>query len=553
MALQDTDYFLVNRAGTGYRNSWSSIVASIDTDLPLSTAFTVTGDPVTEIESIVPYTAAYGIKLPTAGVNDYNEDGAIRYKSSNNKLEMYYAGAWNTASGGTAFGSTPPSPATEGDVWYDTDVGRSYVYYFDGTSAQWVEMNPAWDGGTPPNSIGTLEITDGSVTPAKLSTGGPNWTTDGNVSIGASTADSLLHLSETDATAYDAAATDGQVGVGPTIYLENPANSNATVGGQIVFGMRSTEEQARIGATGGTSPALTFGTADAERVRIDSSGDVGIGTNNPSSKLDVDGTVQVGTVGDGNELLRFATDRPWSFFQVGTEQDTSLDLRCDSNKDFSISSRIDDGASLVTNFKVLGDTRRVGINTDAPLAHLHVTAMPFQEVAVRVNDADNVTLFQIDRNGKMFLGEGSVSPTNDTTSTAANVYITAGGRLKRSTSSRRYKADIVPLEDSYADAILNVEPVFYRSIASGDSDHPDWTYYGFIAEDVAEIEPRLVHWTTHKTVPNEDGTRSEVELDEPVAEGVQYDRFVPHLLSIVKRQQEAIKALESRVTDLEGN
>jgi len=85
---------------------------------------------------------------------------------------------------------------------------------------------------------------------------------------------STLHLEKSDATAYDATDSDGQVSVGPTIYLENPANANNTVGGQIVFGMRSTEAQARIGATGGTSPALVFGTADAERMRIDSNGHV---------------------------------------------------------------------------------------------------------------------------------------------------------------------------------------------------------------------------------------------------------------------------------------
>ena len=57
---------------------------------------------------------------------------------------------------------------------------------------------------------------------------------------------STLHLEKLDATTYDATASDGQVTVGPTIYLDNPANANNTVGGQIVFGMRSTEVQARI-------------------------------------------------------------------------------------------------------------------------------------------------------------------------------------------------------------------------------------------------------------------------------------------------------------------
>jgi hypothetical protein len=103
-------------------------------------------------------------------------------------------------------------------------------------------------------------------------------TANNRVGVGTTTVDSLLHLQKFDATAYSAAATDGQVGVGPTIYLENTANANNTVGGQIVFGMRSTEEQARIGATGGDSPALTFGTADVERARIDALGSLLVGT-----------------------------------------------------------------------------------------------------------------------------------------------------------------------------------------------------------------------------------------------------------------------------------
>ena len=41
--------------------------------------------------------------------------------------------------------------------------------------------------------------------------------------------------------------------------------------------MRSTEAQARIGATGGTTPSLVFGTADAQRMEINSAGEVGIG------------------------------------------------------------------------------------------------------------------------------------------------------------------------------------------------------------------------------------------------------------------------------------
>lgn len=33
-----------------------------------------------------------------------------------------------------------PTSANPGDIWYDSDDGTSYIYYDDGTSAQWVEL-----------------------------------------------------------------------------------------------------------------------------------------------------------------------------------------------------------------------------------------------------------------------------------------------------------------------------------------------------------------------------------------------------------------------------
>ena len=131
----------------------------------------------------------------------------------------------------------------------------------------------------------------------------------GNVGIGTSSPDGILHISKSDATAYSSTATDSQVGVGPTLYLENPANSNATVGGQIVFGMRSTEEQARIGATGGTSPALTFGTADAEAMRIDSSGNLLVGKTS-SGVSGIGAELRGGTTGDYAVTATAASQAP---------------------------------------------------------------------------------------------------------------------------------------------------------------------------------------------------------------------------------------------------
>jgi len=50
---------------------------------------------------------------------------------------------WNVNAQGVAsrffVSDTKPSPVTSGDAWFDTTEGVTYIYYDDGTSAQWVE------------------------------------------------------------------------------------------------------------------------------------------------------------------------------------------------------------------------------------------------------------------------------------------------------------------------------------------------------------------------------------------------------------------------------
>lgn len=123
-----------------------------------------------------------------------------------------------------------------------------------------------------------------------------------------------------------------------------------------------------------------------------------------------------------------------------------------------------------------------------------------------------------------------------TTGAGANVFVNTNGRLLRSTSSLRYKTDVEDLEPSYRDTVLDMRPVWYRSTC--DEDDPAWSYYGLIAEEVAALDPRLVHW----------GPDDEGELQ---AEGVMYERIVPHLIALAQQQQDEIAALKARVDALE--
>lgn len=89
---------------------------------------------------------------------------------------------------------------------------------------------------------------------------------------GALTVNGSQEIKVTDVTAYDASAADAQVTVGPSLFLNNPSNSNDTVGGQVVFGLRSATNYARIGATGGTARSIFVGVGTSEVARFTSDG-----------------------------------------------------------------------------------------------------------------------------------------------------------------------------------------------------------------------------------------------------------------------------------------
>ena len=105
-----------------------------------------------------------GAKEPSAGQMEYGElavnyneaDPAIFIKDSNNTI-IRIAGADNIADDGTTnvpSGTTPPtSPAPEaGNLWFNSEEGRLYIYYVDADSSQWVDASPdSWDATIVPD------------------------------------------------------------------------------------------------------------------------------------------------------------------------------------------------------------------------------------------------------------------------------------------------------------------------------------------------------------------------------------------------------------------
>lgn len=201
--------------------------------------------------------------------------------------------------------------------------------------------------------------------------------------------------------------------------------------------------------------------------------------------------------------------------------------------------------------------------------------------------SQNISVYNVDGSLRLYNGairqfinsDGSIQfPGIGTTASAANAVLdsTASNSLLRSTSSLKYKRDVEPLEPSRAEALLALNPIWYRSAAK--ADNPNWSWYGFTAEAVAEIDPRMVHWgygdddyeAVEIGVPfeklNLDGKPSlnaDSEPDHaiekqvewrlkqgalPSPQGVAYERFVAHHHLIIKKLLDRVAALEAAIS-----
>jgi hypothetical protein len=399
-------------------------------------------------------------------------------------------------------------------------------------------------------------------------------------------------------------------------------NQGAGVGGTIQLGGKSYTDSGFVGAFlisavsgGNATDALTFSTQTSfnnvvsERMRLDSSGRLGIGTTSPSTKLDVTG----GSIGINNTngvtgeiVFNQSGQEAWFIGSQASSRD--LTIRQFNGGLYSERARIDSSGRLLvgtstsqspfnTPLQVISSGAqalfaRKADNSFGPVCYFakyrgtDTTVLQNNDDLGSIQfwgaDSSSVTLGASigafvdgtpganDMPGRLVFSttaDGASSPTermritnaggvrlpdvyNATIALSANVFIDTDGTLKRATSSIKYKTDVETLQDSYADAILNCRPVWYRS--TNESDNPTWGWWGFIAEEVAEIDPRLVQWKTVEQVINEDGSRDTVPLETPEPENVAYDRFVPHLLNLIKRQGEALAELQTEVAALKG-
>jgi len=83
-------------------------------------------------------------------------DGQLIYETDTGLSLVWDGTSWESAggSGGATISATAPSNPQPGDLWLDTTSALMYVYYDDGSSAQWV----AAVGGTVPEQGKIIDV-----------------------------------------------------------------------------------------------------------------------------------------------------------------------------------------------------------------------------------------------------------------------------------------------------------------------------------------------------------------------------------------------------------
>lgn len=294
----------------------------------------------------------------------------------------------------------------------------------------------------------------------------------------------------------------------------------------------------QIGTTDASDQLNFYNNAVGNVLSLSGTGNVGIGTTTPNSKLQVNGNAYVNNDVIVRKILWVGDD---------ATNNGSMDIRFGSNNLGSGegigSKRTAGGNRYGLDFYTANTNRmnitvagNVGIGTTTPTKKLHVNGGLRVESEVSVGGAYTVEVdapgvlggrFKIATNGNVGIG-------NNNPLYKLDVNGTARCQILLQSSDRRFKNDIKTL-DGALNKVLAMRGTTYNfnkeQMAKG---FPDSKQVGFIAQEMKEIMPELV------------------QADAEGMLAVNYSGVIPVLVEALKEQHEVIEEKETRIAALEA-
>jgi hypothetical protein len=257
-------------------------------------------------------------------------------------------------------------------------------------------------------------------------------------------------------------------------------------------------------------------TGGSERMRIDSSGKVGIGTTSPASYTSDTLVISSGDQG-GMTLVSADNVENYISWADGTSGAAQLQAGYIGYNHASNYLRF---GTIATERMRIRSNGQVLINSTSIIAsdnaYLQVTGGSVTPVALRGGTNNYFMAFYKESNNDLI---GSITGSSGT-ATAFNT-----------SSDYRLKENVDYSWDATSQ-LKQLKPAKFNFIAD-----PDNTVDGFIAHEVQEVVPHAVTG----------------EKDAKEMQGIDQSKLVPLLVKAMQEQQTVIEALEARISTLEGS
>jgi len=452
------------------------------------------------------------------------DDGSVRIGAIGNDLVNFVGGAERariTSSGAFLVATSNANPTGADVVGASIDASGEGNFSVDGAEA--LRLNRKSSDG----EILNLRK-DGAIVGSVGALFGDIYLGTGNTGLKFTDSSGVIVPLNTSTLAErDAAVSLGQSGTRfKDLYLSGNVNANALV--------HDGDDNTFIHFP--SADTLAVNTGGSERMRIDSSGRVGIGTSSPSSLLTIHGSQPIITLSDPDS----------GSTSTISGNSGHLFLNADSGGDYP---------NTVMDFQVDNDLK-MRIDSSGAV-FIGVTSLPA--------NGSGGAAFRADSNGRKNLYLSTSSANNqglvvfdNPNGTVGSISTNGSATAYNTSSDYRLKENVDYTWDATT-RLKQLKPARFNFIADANT-----TVDGFLAHEVQSVVPEAVTGTKDEVEVWADGDElpdgvsvGDNKLDDdgktiPKMQGIDQAKLVPLLTAALQEAIAKIETLEARITALEG-